>query len=172
MSEWYLKGIAMWSGRIWEFGSVINWHESHTIQDFVYETDFHGLTPGFQSWQVEHTKTIVIVHTIPSLCAHLCSKPLNRLQSHWVFIHTLRYSTLGCCSAFHDNFSIKARIPWKLFDLCIQIINCYQAICYANDIFPLNPCFTSKLGYHGNHCCTQGCYILTCKWAPHLCIPY
>ena len=49
-----------------------------------------------------------------SLIVSTCDYPhtvLSMVSSEVVFVHMFRYSTLGCCSGFHGNVSVKARIP-------------------------------------------------------------
>jgi len=39
-----------------------------------------------------------------------------------VLVRMFSSNTLGCCSGFHGNVSVKAGISWKRFDLCTQIL--------------------------------------------------
>ena len=52
----------------------------------------------------------------------------------WGVISLVEYNTLGCCSIFQCNISIKAWIPQNWFDLCAQILVATMAICYANTV--------------------------------------
>jgi len=75
-----------------------------------------------------------------------------------LLFHCFKWNTLGCCSAFHGNISVKAEITWKRFDLCTEILVATMAI-YAYTIvgwhFLLYPLFPIQ----GNHCNNPGCYI-------------
>jgi len=78
------------------------------------------------------------------------------------------HNTLGHCSGFHDNISVKA---WKRFGLCTQILFGTMAICDANTIvetFPLQ-LLSHIQGYYGNYCNTmsQGAIFIPAKITPH-----
>jgi len=83
-------------------------------------------------------------------------------------IATLTWSSYSHCRISVTVVSMvtsvyKAGIPWKWFDLCIQILVATMAIVMLTpaivDTFPLNPRLVSHPGCHGNHCSTPGWYI-------------
>ena len=66
------------------------------------------------------------------------------ISKNGVLFHWLKYDTLGVLQLLHCNVSVKPRIIWKQFDLCIEILVATMAICYANtavETFSLYPLF-------------------------------